>query len=70
MWLSRQTRSDEKADVTREKHVGKSERDAAEELVDEKRDWYRSMASTAHYWLRIVEICSTSRQKLCENWNF
>ena len=31
------------------KHIGKSARDAAEELVDEKRDGYRSMAPTAHY---------------------
>ena len=31
------------------KHSGRSARDAAEELVDEKRDGYRSMSPTAHY---------------------
>ena len=48
--LCGQARSDEKVDVT-----GQRARDAAEELVDEKRDGYRSMAPTAHTtWLWIA----------------
>ena len=31
------------------KHIGKAARDAAEELVGERRDGCRSMAPTAHY---------------------
>ena len=31
------------------KNIGKSARDAAKEVVDEKRDGSRSMAPTAHY---------------------